>query len=389
MERSDTTVMQATPATWQALLDSGMAGPAGIDDAMWWRGIGQRLANRLISSGEVISGIMYGPTDRTTIWSTCERVKRDPAPIGVGRPIANTRIYILDAGMQPVPVGVAGELYIGGAGVARGYLNQPELTAERFVADPFAVDRGAKAGRLYRTGDRARYLEDGTVQLLGRSDRQVKIRGFRIELGEIEAALGEMTRGELARGAAQMASSAVVVHRHATRGDTLVAYVVPAHGGTLDRERLRGELKARLPDYMVPALFVCVAQLPLTANGKLDRRSLPAPDWDGELSSRRVAPRSPVESALCESVWRGAGPAQESCVRESGPVDVLLPTDVGIHDDFFALGGHSLLATQLVSRIRDALDVELPLRALFDSPTPAGLAQWLNGDESNVVALLL
>ncbi len=269
--------------------------------------------------------------------------------VPIGRPFANSRLYICDDHLHLVPIGVAGELFIGGAGVARGYLNQPELTAERFVADPFAVDpvvmgRGAETGRLYRTGDRARYLADGTIQLLGRVDQQVKIRGFRIELGEIEAALGD---------SAQLASSAVVVHRDATRGDTLVAYVVPVQAEALDRERLRGELKARLPDYMVPALFVCIASLPLTANGKLDRRSLPAPDWDGELSSRRVAPRSPVESALCSLYG-----------------EVLALGEVGIHDDFFALGGHSLLATQLVSRIRDALDVELPLRALFDSPTP-------------------
>jgi len=364
MEQSNATVMQATPAAWRALFDSGWQGCRELKMLCGGEPLDRDLANRLLESGGVLWN-MYGPTE-TTIWSTCERIVGDSAVVGIGRPIANTRIYILDARMQSLPVGVAGELYIGGAGVARGYLHQPELTAQRFVADPFAAE-GAKTGRLYRTGDRARYLADGAIQLLGRSDRQVKIRGFRIELGEIEAALGE---------SAQVASSAVVVQRDATRGDTLVAYVVPVQAETLNCEQLRSELKARLPDYMVPALFVCIASLPLTANGKLDRRSLPAPDWDGELSSRRVAPRGPVESALCSLFGEVLGLGRNRAAK-GGPSEIA-PAEVGVHDDFFVLGGHSLLATQLVSRIRDALDVELPLRALFDSPTPAGLAERLS-----------
>ncbi|MFQ5636063.1 MAG: phosphopantetheine-binding protein, partial [Gammaproteobacteria bacterium] len=246
--------------------------------------------------------------------------------------------------MRPQPVGVPGELCIAGAGVGGGYVGDPELTRESFVADPFA-----QYGMLYRTGDRARWRGDGTLELLGRTDRQVKLRGFRIELGEIEAALCARPEVEAAT---------VLLHAVSPGDERLVAYVAGCEaGGAAGAGEWRAALGAVLPDYMVPSLFVPVARLPLTPNGKVDRRALPAPDWTAAGAGEGVAPRDATEGALaslyCEVLGLGS---------------------VGIHAGFFDLGGHSLLATQLVSRIRDAFEVELELRALFESPTVAGLA---------------
>jgi amino acid adenylation domain-containing protein len=256
----------------------------------------------------------------------------------VGRPTGNVRLYVLDPGGRPVPARVPGELFIGGEGVARGYLGRPELTAERFVPDPFAARGGA---RLYRTGDRVRWLADGTLEFLGRIDHQVKVRGFRVEPGEVEAAL-ERHPG---------VREAVVL----VRGQALVGYFT-AGGGAPDGGELRAHLKALLPEHMVPSAFVALEALPLTPHGKLDRRALPAPEAGG--GREYAAPRGGTERALAEA-W----------------AQVLGVERVGVHDDFFELGGHSLLATRLVSRVRDALGVEVPLRALFEAPTPAGLAE--------------
>jgi acyl carrier protein len=250
--------------------------------------------------------------------------------------------------MQPVPIGVPGELCIGGAGVARGYINRSELTRERFVSDPFSQERGA---RIYRTGDLARYLSDGNIELLGRIDHQVKVRGFRIELGEIEAILKEHTA----------VKDAVVVAREDMPGDKrLVSYVLAAEPPPTMSE-LRGFLHRKLPDYMVPSVFVFRDSLPLTPNGKIDRQALPAPGQNRpELEETFVAPRTPVEEVL-GGIW----------------AKLLHVEQVGIHDNFFDMGGHSLLATQVVSKLREAFGVDLPLRTLFEQPTVGTLAQWL------------
>ncbi|MGA7732188.1 MAG: amino acid adenylation domain-containing protein [Chloroflexia bacterium] len=296
----------------------------------------------------------YGPTENTTF--TCCHPMTHPSdvgdPVSIGRPIANTQVYLLDRHMRPTPVGVAGELYIGGDGLARGYIGRPDLTAERFVPDPYAASAESGA-RLYRTGDMARYLPDGKIEFLGRLDHQVKLRGFRIELGEIESVLS------LHPGA----QDAVVMVREqpdVAGGKRLVAYVVPdpAQAQTLTSGELRHYLKERLPDYMVPSAFVLMEKMPLTPNGKVDRQALPAPELghaEGEASY--VAPRNPVEDAVA-SIW----------------ASVLGVGLVSVHDDFFEVGGHSLAATQVVSRVREAFHVELPLRRLFETPTIEGLA---------------
>jgi amino acid adenylation domain-containing protein/non-ribosomal peptide synthase protein (TIGR01720 family) len=274
--------------------------------------------------------------------------------VPIGRPFADQRTYVLDRHLQPVPVGVPGELYVGGAGLARGYLNRPELSAEKFVPDPFGTQPG---GRLYRTGDLARYQLDGNLEFLGRLDHQVKIRGFRIEPGEIEAALA-------AHPALRQAAVLAVDVNWGEDGTSfqdkrLVAYVVPKDEGRPTAVELRRHLQGKVPDYMIPAAFVTLEELPLTPNGKVDRAALPAPHWSRrELAGEYVAPRTPVEETLA-GIW----------------AQVLRVERIGVHDNFFALGGHSLLVTQLVSRVRQAFQVELPLRSVFEAPTVAALAE--------------
>ncbi len=281
---------------------------------------------------------LYGPTE-ASVDVTAVRVHPGGRQVPIGRPVWNTRAYVLDAGLRPVPPGVAGELYLAGAQLARGYLGRPGLTAERFCADPF----GPPGARMYRTGDLARWNSEGVLEFLGRADDQVKLRGFRIELGEIEAVLG---RHETVR------QVAVAVYEQ-----RLVAYVAP---GSADLAALRAHARAVLPEHMVPAAFTALDALPLTPSGKLDRKALPAPDFTAE--STTALPRSPREKLLAGLF-----------------ADVLGLERVGIHDDFFALGGHSLLAMRLVSRVRTVLDAELALRAVFEAPTVARLAARLTG----------
>ena len=284
---------------------------------------------------------LYGPSEDTT-YSTYTLVKKggnDPPPIG--RPIANTQVYILDAQLQLVPIGVPGELYIGGAGLARGYLNRPELTNEKFISHHAQI-------RLYKTGDKARYLPDGNIEYLGRFDNQVKIRGFRIELGEIEAAIAQHTA---------VRETVVIAREDVPDQKYLAAYIVPNHSYAIATSELRGFLKQKLPDYMIPGVFVVLDALPLTPNGKLDRRALPAPEFQPELQQSLLAPSTPIEEMLT-SIW----------------ASVLRIELVGVHQNFFELGGHSLLATQVISRVRDTLAVELPLRTLFEAPTIAEFA---------------
>ncbi|WP_199304817.1 non-ribosomal peptide synthetase [Coleofasciculus sp. FACHB-125] len=294
---------------------------------------------------------VYGPTESTTFSSyyCVENVPESATSIPIGRPITNTQIYLLDAHLQPVPIGVFGELYIGGDGLAREYLNRPELTAERFISNPFSKKTEA---RLYKTGDLARYLPDGNIEFLGRIDNQVKIRGFRIELGEIEAALNQHP----------VVSETAVIVREEIPGDKhLVAYIVPNQKQAPASINLRQFLKEKLPEYMVPSAYVMLEFLPLTPNGKVDRRALPAVDTlSFDIKEDYVAPRDRVEEALAE-IW----------------AKVLGKEQVSVHDNFFELGGHSLLATQLTSRIRDAFQIELSVRNLFESPTVASLARHI------------
>ncbi len=291
----------------------------------------------------------YGPTEDTVVTTSgviTPQQKGDTAP-SIGRPIANTQVYLLDTHLQPVPIGVPGELHVGGAGLARGYLNRLDLTAERFIADPFSREPGAL---LYRTGDLARYLPDGAIEFLGRIDHQVKIRGFRIELGEIEMVLGEYPA----------VREAIVLAREDEPEDKrLVAYVVPDEEHPPSAGELHAFLQQKLPAYMVPSAFVMLDALPLTPNGKVDRGALPLADGSHvEIHRKYIAPRTPVEEMLC-AIWS----------------QVLGIERVGIYDNFFELGGHSLLATQAISRVRKAFQVEVPLRDLFETATVAGLAE--------------
>ncbi|HEY6118735.1 MAG TPA: non-ribosomal peptide synthetase, partial [Pyrinomonadaceae bacterium] len=290
----------------------------------------------------------YGPTEShvVTAYSLSPPVGDWPLMPPIGRPVWNTQIYILDQNLEPTPMGVPGQLCIGGTSLSRGYLNRPNLTAERFLPDPF----GGSGARLYLTGDLARYQENGDIQYLGRMDNQVKIRGFRVELGEIESALA----------AHSSVRGAVVVAREDVKGErTIAGYVVPASNTPEDLpSELRAHLKALLPDHMIPARLIIMEDLPLTPSGKINRRALPALDQqDGACSQPYEAPRDPTEEKLAE-IWSS----------------VLRRERVGIRDNFFELGGHSLLATQLISRVRNAFNVELPLRNLFESPTVAELA---------------
>nr|WP_308289725.1 non-ribosomal peptide synthetase [Streptomyces muensis] len=342
---SGASVMQATPGLWRALLAEDADAVDGLGVLVGGEALPADLAAQLaVRAGSVTN--LYGPTE-TTIWSTAWPVSVEGARRPrIGRPIANTRVYVLDAGLRPVPVGVPGELYVAGEGVVRGYYARPGLTAERFVADPY----GPMGSRMYRTGDLVRWSGEGELEYLSRVDDQVKLRGFRIELGEIEAVLATHP---------QVGQAAVLV-REDRPGDTrLVAYVIPEPGGQPVSAHLREYLAGRLPDYMVPAAFVMLEAFPLTANGKLNRRALPAPEYGPQVAGR--APRSPREEILCALF-----------------AEVLGLERVSIDDDFFALGGHSLLATKLVSRIRSVLDAEIAVRRLFEAPTVAELATTLD-----------
>src|ERR1700677_4662882 len=299
----------------------------------------------------VLFGNEYGPTE-TTVTATSSRLTRSDGArsrIPIGRPVWNMRAFVLDAGLGLVPPGVTGELYLAGAQLARGYLGRPGLTAERYVACPF----GAAGQRMYRTGDLVRWNADGQLEYLGRADDQVKIRGVRIELGEVEAVLG---------GQPGVAQAAVAVREDQPGDKRLAGYVVPAAGVVLDPAVLRAACGRVLPGYMVPAAVVVLDGLPLTRGGKLDRRALPAPEY---AAGGGRAAATPGEQALCEVFAQVLG------------LDL-----VGAEDSFFDLGGHSLLAMRLVSRVRVVLGAEVPVRAVFECPTPALLAGLLEGAEA-------
>jgi amino acid adenylation domain-containing protein len=343
------TLLNTVPSAAAALVRLGAVPPGLVRVNLAGEPVSRALVEALYAAGAGEVYNLYGPSETTTYSTVAHLASGESGEPGIGRPIANTRAYVLDRHLQPVPIGIPGELYLGGAGVARGYLGRPALTAERFVPDPFGPSAGAEpGGRLYRTGDMARWRPDGTLEFLGRLDQQLKLRGFRIEPGEIETVLGRHPS----------VRTAVVSAREDAPGDKrLVAYVVP-EGEPPDSGALRHFLEQRLPEYMVPAAIVVLKSLPLSPNGKLDRRALPPPELT-EPADREdyVPPRTPVEAMLAD-IW----------------ATVLRLERVGIRDNFFSLGGHSLLATQVVTRVRTAIGVELPLRALFEEPTVADLA---------------
>ncbi len=321
-----------------------------VGDACTWE-----LAARFSDKTRFVNG--YGPTEGTigAIWTVVdEKYRQITVTVPIGRPNDNVKIYLLDSYLNLVPIGVPGEIHIGGAGVARGYHNRPDLTAEKFIPDPFS---GVPGARMYKTGDLARYLPDGQIEFMGRVDFQVKIRGFRIELGEIEAEL--LKRPEI--------KDAVVVARGEKAGEkSLAAYLVAEDGQTIDPQAVREALKERLPGYMVPAAFVVMDAFPLSPNGKVDRKALPDPEQADMVGEEYVVPRTPEEELLA-SIW----------------ADLLNLERVGVTSDFFDLGGHSLLATQLVSRVRDAFEIDLPLKEVFEASTIRQLAEVIERERKS------
>lgn len=348
---SGVTIMQATPATWRLLIEGGWQGTPKLKALCGGEAMHGELAKALLERVDSLWNL-YGPTE-TTVWSTVYEVTQpETGIVSIGRPIGNTTIYLLDEQRQPVPVGEPGELCIGGDGLAHGYFGRPELTAERFVPDPFRDEPGA---RMYRTGDLARWLSDGRLAYLGRMDHQVKIRGFRIELGEIEAVLLRHP---------DVAQCAVVARDDGSGNQHLVAYLVAvSQGEAPDRRALREHLRQSLPDYMIPAAFVLLDALPLTPNGKVDRKALPAPDGSRDaLEQEYVEPRDALERFLAET-WQ----------------EVLKRDRVGIADNFFELGGDSIRAAAVINRLQKKLDEFLYVVALFDAPTIADYAEFLKG----------
>jgi nonribosomal peptide synthetase DhbF len=286
----------------------------------------------------------YGPTE-TTVCATISLPLSGCFNPPIGSSIHNTRVYVLDSNLEPVPLGVAGELYISGASLARGYLKRPALTAERFLADPYAIE---PSGRMYRTGDLARWREDGILDFVGRADEQVKIRGFRIELGEIEAAL---------RSLPEVADAAVALKEEASFGKQLVAYLVPSNGALPESAALRRRLNERLPGHMLPSIFMPIKELPRSPNGKINRTALPASE---RQASNVRAPRSPEETALCAMF-----------------AEVLRREPVSVEDDFFALGGDSLSAIRLVGRVCSGFGIALSLRDFYSASTVSDLANFI------------
>jgi myxalamid-type nonribosomal peptide synthetase MxaA len=344
--RNGVTVMQATPATWHLLLAAGWKGARNLRILCGGDSLRRSLAEELLERSACLWNL-FGPTE-TTIWSTAHRVTHGKGSVPIGRPIANTTLYVLDAALEPAGIGVPAELYIGGAGLARGYYGRPDLTAEHFIPDPFATQPGM---RLYRTGDLVRYLADGALEFLGRNDLQVKVRGFRIELAEIESAMLQHPGVD----------QAAVVAWHRGEGDTrLVAYVQT--GSRVDPRELRESLRQKLPEYMVPARFVDVDRMPLNANGKLDRKKLSSPGEAPLAEGERVTVgRTPTETALIE-IWSR----------------ILNVSDPALDDSFFDLGGHSLLAVRLLEQMQQSFRMQIPLSTLFSSPTIAGLAEEID-----------
>jgi acyl-coenzyme A synthetase/AMP-(fatty) acid ligase len=335
LEQHRATVMQATPVTWRLLLEVGWTAGTPFKALVGGEALPKDLADQLLARGVELWN-MYGPTE-TTVWSTCARITSTSNGITIGKPIANTTVYILDVQKNLCPIGVPGELCIGGDGVTLGYWNRPELTADRFIPDPFSTVPGA---RLYRTGDRARWRNDGTLEHLGRLDFQVKIRGYRIELGEIEAILAEHPNVRQA-----------AVHVWTAKADDvrIVACCVPAKAGVLAPISLRKHMRARLPEYMVPQHFLALDEIPLMPNGKVDRRRLPTPVVAESRVAQHEAPADPVEAAIAEIWTKLINPARP----------------IGRIDKFFEMGGHSLLGLRALRQIESKFGVRLDFRVLL------------------------
>jgi amino acid adenylation domain-containing protein len=362
IEREQITVLHFVPSMLEAFLEAaevergcGSVRQVICSGEELKAGLAQRCLERL--DGELDN--LYGPTEAAvdvTSWR-CERGSGGGA-VAIGKPIANIELYILDDGGEPVPVGVSGELHIGGVGLARGYLQRPELTAERFIPHPFSREAGQ---RLYRTGDLARYLADGNIEYLGRADTQVKVRGYRIELGEIEVVLGRQ---------AEVKQCAVIVREDGAEKQ-LVAYVVASEAGRLEVSELRRRLKEQLPDYMIPAAFVLLDELPLSANGKLDRRALmKAEGVVAKSEVAYVAPQTEIEKTI-SAVWQ----------------EVLRVEKVGINDNFFDLGGQSLLMIQVHSKLQEVLNKNLTVIELFQYPTIHALAGYVGAQQETETPL--
>ncbi len=349
LQTAGITAMLATPSTWRLIQEAGWTGNASVRILCGGDALTGNIADQLLGKGQSLWNL-YGPTE-ITVCATGNEITEKNSRITIGKPIPNTRTYILDKYDNPVPIGVAGELCVGGEGVARGYLNRAELTAEKFVADPFSQEPDA---RMYRTGDLVRYLADGSIEFIGRIDNQVKIRGYRIELGEIESVLHQHTN---------VRECVVVPRKDASGTDTLIAYVVTEPDQSVEPGDLAQFLKNFLPHFMIPSFFQFISAVPLTSTGKVDSKALPDLDTAGHTQDRPfIAPRTPLEESITE-IWS----------------ELLGIDQVGVHDDFFDLGGHSLLATQVMSRIRDVFQQNLPLRVLFDAPTISELAEALEG----------
>jgi acyl-coenzyme A synthetase/AMP-(fatty) acid ligase len=348
LEEERISVLQATPATFRLLVESGWNGRRDLRVLVGGEALPRDLASLLTERVAELWN-MYGPTE-TTIWSTVSRVEAPSAPITIGRPIHNTRVYVLERGGQPAPIGVPGELCIAGEGVARGYHDRPELTAEKFVT--LALP-GGRAERAYRTGDVARFRADGRIDFLGRRDHQVKVRGYRIELGEIESVLA---------GHAGVKECVVAVREDSPGDHRLVGYLVLTDGATLDTEAARATLRGKLPEYMVPNAFVVLAALPLTPNGKIDRKALPAP----QAAAPPVA--DDVESLMTPVQRRVAGSWRE----------ILRVERVGLYENFFDIGGHSLLLVKLHAALKREFESDLALVELFQWTTVAAQAARLS-----------
>jgi amino acid adenylation domain-containing protein len=345
VHRANPSLMQATPSTWRMLIDAGWNGARGMKILVGGEKVTREIADALLDRGASVWNC-YGPTE-TTIWSTISKLERDGQPVTIGRPLANTSLYVLDAQCHLLPQGAVGELYIGGDGVARGYLNRPDLNGERFVPNPFGP------GRLYRTGDLVRYQPDGRVEILGRNDSQVKIRGFRMELGDIEDALA----------ACPQVRAAAVVVRTASSGEAVLAgYFTSA--GAADVSAVRTSLAKRLPEYMVPTFLVPMQELPLTPNGKIDRKALPAPQADIAPPPAPETVKDRLEATLI-GIWEA----------------VLGVHPIGRTQNFFDLGGHSVLAAKAFARMEKTLGTALPLATLFQAPTVEKLAQVIRNSD--------
>ncbi|GHO57936.1 hypothetical protein KSB_64110 [Ktedonobacter robiniae] len=355
LQRSEATVMQATPATWRLLVEAGWQGKDRMTILCGGEALPRGLARALKGKGRAVWNL-YGPTE-TTIWSTCERIEGEEERIRIGTPIGNTQVYVLDEAGRVVPQGVIGELYIGGASVGEGYWGDARQTAERFVPDPFGSEAGK---RLYRTGDEVRWAENGKLEYIGRKDQQVKVRGYRIELGEIEGALEEQEEVE---------GGVVVVQE-----GELVGYVVGRGGKMIEEQALRSRLRQHLPGYMVPQRIEVVPAFPLTPNGKVDRLALAEFTQQSEVYGENIEQpaklTSPVESILL-GIWE----------------DVLRRKGIQTYDNFFELGGHSLLATQVVTRLRRIFTPNIPVSVLFETPNIAELARRIEHDQYGAQAV--